>query len=310
MELDLAGIVSDVVATHVPDPKHVNVPTVPGLLGHFDGDYMAYFAGTNQDPGNARRAYESRVARFKRVSGCETVVCHVTCGGSTKGERFLVAQSKPYQGNRKKSKTPLPSWQFCRDYMTDHKAGLFKTKIWRDREADDGVAYCATARAELGTLAPILANDKDFRMFPGIHYDWATWDPTVVPLGSYEVWGNNGLLYGHKWFWWQMIVGDDADNIQGLKGSGDAAAAKALEGTTDNTSAYTAVAALYEARRGEGWESHMVEQAALLWMRRDAAGSVLDFLSLGCWPDNIHTAAHALAARVADQRRALEALKE
>lgn len=311
MDYDLDALIDQVAeADPLCDPKFDYRPLVVGLVGHIDGDFLAYFAagGDKMSVGASRSTINSRVERFKKLSGAERVVMHLTCGGSNKGERYLIAQSKPYQGNRKNSKHPA-NWQFCRDYMTDHAAGLFIPKVWVDREADDGMAYCCNKRSEEGPhLPPILAHDKDMRMFAGVHYNWVTWERTEVPHGAYEVIGADGLLYGHKWFWMQLITGDSADNIQGLPNQGEAKATACLEGTTNNSEAFSAVAALYERRIGEGWQHHLVEQAALLWMRVDARADTLDFLRLGVFPTDIRDAANELRDRVKAQRKTLEDL--
>lgn len=308
MDFNLDDLVGQVLDTYTPDPKFAEVPTVPGLVAHIDGDLLAYFAGTAPTPGAVRSAIQSRVARLKKVSGAETVVMHLTCGGSHKGERYLIAESRPYQGNRKKAQKPK-HWQFARDLLTDHDGKLFKVKTWTTREADDGMAYITNYRAEQGILVPIMARDKDMRVFPGIHFDWETWERIEVPLGAYEVHGSNGLLYGAKWFWWQMIEGDTADHIPGIPKGGPALAEQTLSGTTCNADAYAAVAALYARRLGEGWERYLVEQAALLWMRQDRDASPLDFLRLGVFPHNVQEAAWHMADRVRLQRQHLESLR-
>lgn len=309
MDFNLDSLVDQVLDTYQPDPKYAEKPTVPGLVGHMDGDLLAYFAGTAPSAGAVRMAINSRVARLKKVSGCESVVIHVTCGSSHKGERYLLAESKPYQGNRKKAQKPA-NWQFARDYITDHKADLFKVKTWTTREADDGMAFITNYHAERGTLLPIMAKDKDMRVFPGHHFDWDSWDCTTVNLGDYEVWGSNGLLYGSKFFWYQMIAGDDADHIPGLPRCGPKAADDTLEGTTCNADAYAAVAALYARRLGEGWERYLCEQASLLWMRQDRHADPLDFLRLGVFPLNVQEAAWHMADRVRLQREHLENLRK
>jgi DNA polymerase-1 len=117
------------------------------------------------------------------------------------------------------------------------------------------------------------------------------------------------LLYGHKWFWSQLVTGDTADFIPGLPGQGSKAAEKLLAGTKSNQDAYEAVSGLYKARVGAGWASYLVEQAGLLWMRTGAVGEVLDFLSLGVFCPEAQEAALALARRVDAAAQALAELQ-
>lgn len=309
--MNLDDLIDLVAAATLPPAPTATVPPDPNLVAHIDGDGLAYSAAghDNMHPSYCRSRIRKRVKKLQDVTGATTVVMHLTCGSSHKGERFLVAQFKPYQGNRKKSKHPK-NWQAARDVLTDHDGSEFIPKTWKNREADDGMAYCTHATYERKGLQVIHADDKDMRMFAGIHVNWRTWHHTIVPHGAFEVIGDDGLLYGHKWFWTQMVTGDSADHIPGLPNQGPAAAEECLRRTTDNASAYAAVAALYARRLGEGWETHLVEQAALLWMRTGRTADVLDFLSLGVFPHNVQEAAWHLADRVQEQRRALEALKQ
>lgn len=309
--MDFDSVIDKVAETAKPPASMARVSPVPGRVAHIDGDGLGYWAaGKDTMPaGQCRQNVIRRVEKVMRLTGATTVVMHLTCGGSDKGARGLVAVTKPYQGNRRGSKKPK-NWQAARDVMTDHDGSRYIPKIWRDREADDGMAYYTHTTYERKGLQVIHADDKDMRMFAGLHLNWRTFHLTEVPRGAYEVWGDDGLLYGHKWFWMQMVMGDGVDNIPGLPSCGEVTAQETLEGTTDNTSAYAAVAALYAARKGEGWEHYMVEQAALLWMRTDRHADPRDFLTLGVFPTNVQEAAQEMAERVRLQREYLESLKE
>lgn len=311
---DFDNLIDAVAAASLPPAPTARVSPVPGLVAHVDGDYMAYFAAGKDTMHHAqcRNNILARCRKLQRVTGATKVIMHLTCGGSDKGGRFLIAEFQPYQKQRKGSKKPL-NWQAARDAMTDHDGSAFIPKIWRDREADDGMAYWSDiprSRGDALDIHVIHAADKDMRMFAGLHVNWKTWHHTLVPHGAFEVIGDDGLLYGHKWFWQQMLEGDSADAIPGLPGCGKTTAPKLLAHTTDNTTAYAAVETAYKARMGEHWQTHMVEQAALLWMRQSRTADVLDFLSLGVFPHSVQEAAWIMADRLRDKRRALEALKE
>lgn len=309
--MHLDDLIDLVAAATLPPAPTAMVPPNPELVAHIDGDGLAYYAAGNDNmpAGYVRSRVRRRVERLKRVTGATTVVMHLTCPSSHKGERFLIAESRPYQGNRK-SKKKMKNWQAARNFLTEHDGSEFIPKLWTSREADDGMAYCSYATYDRKGLQVIHADDKDMRMFPGIHVNWRTWHHTVVPRGAFEVIGDDGLLYGHKWFWTQMITGDTADYIPGLPDQGPAAAATCLAQAHDNASAYAAVAALYARRMGEGWERYMCEQAALLWMRTGRSADVLEFLDLGVFPQHVLEAAWHLADRVQEKRRALEALNQ
>lgn len=309
MEFD--DLIDRVAAASLPPAPSATVAPVPGLVAHIDGDALAYHAaGPDHMPaGQCRSNIRRRVQRLQKLTGATLVVMHLTAPASHKGHRYLIAETRPYQGQRKSGRKPR-NWQAARDYMTTHDGSEFVLKTWTEREADDGIAYCTHETYGRKGLQVIHADDKDMRMFGGLHLNWRTWHLTAVPHDAYEVWGDDGLLYGHKWFWLQLITGDTADNIPGLPNQGEKAGYQALAGTTCDADAYAAVAALYARRLGGGWERYLCEQAGLLWMRRGRKADVLDFLSLDVFPHNVQEAARDMADRVQDKKRALEALRE
>jgi DNA polymerase-1 len=102
---------------------------------------------------------------------------------------------------------------------------------------------------------------------------------TEVPVGAYDVIGVDGLQYGAKWFYLQMLQGDGADHIPGLpklfgQQCGEARAEKYLAGTTCVEDAYDRVQAAYQDHYGEVWADALIEQAGLLWLRTDAQATL------------------------------------
>ncbi|APU00315.1 exonuclease [Ralstonia phage RS-PII-1] len=291
-------------AATAPEPPAA-VPVVPGRVVHVDGDYLAYFAagGDEMPVGIARRVCAERIESFREMSGAASAVLHLTTSGSTKGERFLASTVKDYQGHRAGKKPK--NWQAMRDYLEHSEYATFKRAMWADREADDGIALAS----EQGDIV-IATRDKDMRMLPGIHVDWLNYTEVVVPRGAYEVIGDvDGLVYGHKWFWLQMLQGDTADNIPGLpkfygKQCGPATAEKALAGTTCNAEAFDVVSRAYHAHYDKGWSDRMAEQACLLWLRTDSAASPDNFLGIVPLPK----AAARLMSRIGEQRATIDKL--
>src|SRR5690606_29458764 len=128
-----------------------------------------------------------------------------------------------------------------------------------------------------GRMHVVHTADKDMRMFCGTHVAWKDFTITEVPLDAYDIVGRDGKQYGHKFFWYQMLVGDTADNIPGLPGVGPATAEAALAGTVCNVDAAAVVRGAYSGRLGDGWHDYFVEQAVLLWMRTDRAAALTNF---------------------------------
>ena len=252
---------------------------------HGDGDYAAYyFAGNDDTPlGAAKANFEQSFISAGALVGApaNNVIVHITDPMSDKGGRYKIATVKDYQGQRTHAQRPK-NWQALRDWMHDGLPGTnLRVVNWTDREADDGAAFMAQADWDAGRRPGIYSRDKDWRIFGGNHVRWTDFELVVVPPGAFEVVDNEGNVYGHKFFWLQMLQGDGADNIPGLerlvytnskgkladKNCGEVCAAGVLAGVQDNAEAYARVAHEYEEFYGPGWEVKFAEQAMLLWMR-------------------------------------------
>jgi DNA polymerase-1 len=268
------------------------LPMTPGLVAHIDGDYLAYYASGNDEtePGQARQNAIDLIQAFAARIGAESVVVHNTANGCHKGERYLVATVRPYQGQRKGDRKPK-NHAYLQDWLQSYEGSLFLAKNWTSREADDGIAACAHfAIGKSPGYAGIATRDKDLRMLPGLHVNWMTRQVTRVEPGDYEVIGEDGKLYGLKWFFAQMLMGDDADHCPGLeryldgdrfKPCGEKTALKLLAGCASTEDACRAVMQLYRDGYRESGATYaddrFCEQAALLWMRLGNEAPVADF---------------------------------
>lgn len=269
-------------------PVHAEVPVrVPGRVLDVDGDMICYWAGGREDTSvqTSRATALNKIEFMREMTGSESVVVHLTADSSTKGDRRIIATVKTYQGQRKSGRKPQ-NWQFLRDFFTTYNGPAFTVKVWATREADDGMCYAVYAKPCATGAVPnraIGSADKDMRMFPGHHIDWDTAEVVPVPVGCFEQYNaDRSKLFGHKWFWQQMLQGDTADNIPGLerfegKAVGEKRAENILTGAIDNPSACECVALAYQIEYGDDWLDRFVEQGLLLWMRRDAAASIRDF---------------------------------
>lgn len=283
---------------------------VAGRVLHLDGDYLAYFAAGNDEclPGQARQNAFGRIETTRLLTGSESVVLHLSASGCTKAHRYLIATVKPYQGQRNTNRRPR-NWQYLREVLEHYEGPKFRPKVWVTREADDGVAYCST----LEHIA-ISTRDKDFRMLPGLHINWMTWERTEVPPGAYDVAGSDGLQYGLKWFYLQLLQGDTADHIPGLpklfgKQCGDATASKYLMPATTAEAAYDRVQTAYAAHYGTGWADALVEQAGLLWLRTDAQASIANIAEAFPPCPHINRALERLQQRVTTGINELQKIK-
>ena len=272
-------------AAHASPMASGSVPILPSRTLLVDADGLAYYCAGNDDtdPGEARANLINKVRGAMRIVGAGEVRLLTTASGSHKGHRYAVARVKPYQGQRAGSRRPN-NWRYLRDLLESETIGL-PVELTTTAEADDLFAWWAYNYPDDSV---IYTQDKDMRMLPGLHLDWVshrthrveynlnwcrqeTRAHNVIPYNSLF----NDKQYGPQWFWHQMLHGDTADNIPGLpkyvidgkaKPVGEVTAGKLLVGVP---SYEAAVAALYESYYGERWLVEMIEQACLLWLRRD-----------------------------------------
>ena len=152
---------------------------------------------------------------------------------------------KTYKQNR--SGRPKPEHLPClRDYLVE----AYNAKVSVDQEADDDIATRAT---ELGPDAIIASIDKDFLQVPCHHYNLNR--GTLVKVEEFE-----GLVF----FYTQILMGDKADNIFGIKGVGPVKAAKLLFNKKTEFELYLSCIAAYDFD-----EDKVIENARLLWLRRE-----------------------------------------
>jgi DNA polymerase-1 len=264
-------------------------PVVPGRVLLVDGDGLAYFCAGNDetDPGTARVKLLNKLQEAMACSGAERSRVLVTATGSHKGHRYAIARAKPYQGQRTNSRRPK-NWGYLRQVIEGTCDARYPTELTSNAEADD---LFGKYGAELGAENVVhFTQDKDMRMLPGWHMGWTSMCLTYVPGGCYDH-RFETKQYGLKWFWLQMLHGDTADNIPGLPKyvkpdgkmalCGEVTAHKLLADCTTSDEAGRVVRELYNGWYGETGEVNLLEQACLLWMRRDAKSSALDVTAPG-----------------------------
>lgn len=159
--------------------------------------------------------------------------------------RTEIAKTAPYKGNRK---APKPKhYDALREYLLKD----WEFELVEGQEADDAIGIRAYE------LDPeefsICTIDKDLDMIRGNHYNF------VKDL-FYDVTEEEALFNFYK----QILTGDRVDNIIGLKGIGDVKAKRILEECKSEKEMYLAVLEAYE-----GNEERVLENAQLLWIRRE-----------------------------------------
>lgn len=159
-----------------------------------------------------------------------------------------------YKANRIDTYRPrhLPE---VREYLIDKYAA----QVSDGCEADDllGIEQCRSSDTVICSL------DKDLRMIPGEHYSFEisgtvkgkSW---VKPMERVFV-SNQEALYN---FYYQLLVGDPADNMKGATGIGKVTAKKLLAGLTEEEDMFEAVRSVYSS------DEELLMQGQCLWIWR------------------------------------------
>lgn len=222
------------------------------MFAVLDSDLIAYrisFACKDESETHAKYSLNNYVSDIL-VRGVDKVYdgCFVDdwklylTGGSN--YRFNIATTAVYKGNRVAPKPQhLPA---LRKHLVDEWGAIIVEGI----EADDAVATHAT---DLGyNNSVIVSVDKDLDQVPGWHYNF-------VKDIAYHITPEEGMYRFYK----QILTGDSADNIIGLKGIGPVKADKILDECDTEVKLYNACVQAYD-----GNEERVLENARLLWLRR------------------------------------------
>lgn len=215
-----------------------------------DGDVFAYRAAFSTNDVSERDARvkidEILQMSIEYVAGwpwsSSDYEIYLTCGGYQ--FRHDIAKTHVYKGNRKGTEKPR-HLQYIRDYMISDWQAI----VSEEQEADDCLAIRAT---ELDYNCTIVSVDKDMQQVPCWHFN-----PVKGVMN--KVTPDEGI----KFFYTQILTGDAADNIVGLRGIGPKKAEKILEGVEEEDDLWDSVIKAYE-----GDVDRAVENARLLWLRR------------------------------------------
>jgi len=215
-----------------------------------DGDIIAYRAGFSSNDLTATHA-ESKVDELisKILEDTEGFAdnnyeVYLTGKGNF---RFDIATTLEYKGNRKDAAKPV-HLKHIREYMISK----YEATVSEGEEADDLIAIEAT---KVGMNAVVASIDKDMLQIPCFHYNITKKELSAV-----------GEFTGLKFFYTQILTGDKADNIKGLHRCGPVKANKILLECDTEIKLWDACVEAYE-----GNKDRVIENARLLWLRREVA---------------------------------------
>lgn len=254
--------------TEVPDQFTISSGGVLTL----DADGLLYSAAHKAAKlETAIRRAKTRIFELQFLTKCELVRAHLTARGCFKAGRHLLQGIKPYQGNRKGQVKP-PLLEPLREALA--APGMFQEHegievyLHRDIEADDAMMMDAYTIPGVICYSP----DKDLQIVPCGLYDLETGRVDVI-LDRYgwirfDKAKDKIIGHGTAFFWAQMLMGDQADHVQGLltyqnKRCGVSAAWRVLAPIRGENNAANAVLDGYRAI-----DQNPLPEACALWLLR------------------------------------------
>lgn len=252
-----------------------------------DADILPYeFGGMVQleDPEKplefdiVRSMVDDRINQIVESTGSDSLSLYLT--DSASNFRVSLATIKPYKGHRKAEK-PY-HWTAIRQHLIDNwnaevqygieaddRLGIEQCKALKDvLLAETEVAHYGTYHDEFPSETVICSRDKDLNMIPGWHYVW--------PAGKQQEqhWFQDELS-AIRCFYNQLLTGDTSDNILGLYGVGSSSKlVKSIQEMEEEQLMFDLVYKAYTDRFGSyGWH-FLIENAALLWIKREEGENV------------------------------------
>lgn len=201
------------------------------------------------------RGIYSKLLKVKGVLDIKTFLSY-----PEKGESLRHNTHKEYKANRKNMSKPVHYNMLYNTLLDVYKAKISES----DMEADDELGLNQTDKTAIVTI------DKDLWMIPGMHInlndenlkvfhatDLGSLTKTKDKAGKVRLKGT-----GFKWFAAQMLLGDPADNIKGIKGMGDVKVYSALNSKNTHKEIWETVLKAYK-------DNDLLEiNTILLWIAR------------------------------------------
>lgn len=278
-------------------------PLVPDRVAHIDADFLAYMVSYERK--GEKNTLEDILyradimAKDKRLeAGAGTAVLHLTPNTSDKGGRYDIAIQKPYQAQRTGQDKPRFLEDVRRHYAVKNTAE-FHGIAHENAEADDGMSAAGWKVFNEGCSSKvvIITKDKDLRMVPCLHLNWDTGEihdaseDSFGWIGIKEKVNTAGKVskkhdgFGTKFFWFQLLMGDTADNIKGCpkawidgkhKACGLVGAYALLKDASSDRECLKICMEAYKSNKyfhwqsGEkvSWQDVFWSEAQMLWMQR------------------------------------------
>ena len=160
-----------------------------------------------------------------------------------------------YKANRKGIDKPVHI-KAIRDYLVN----IYKAKVVDNIEADDALGL----KQDRNTM--ICSIDKDLLMCEGNHYNFVN-----------KTFTNVTKKQGTEFFYQQMLTGDSADNILGIRGLGNVKAKKILNNTLRKNWDNMIIDRYIEEFGYDEGRNRCVQNSQLLWILQKNKQMPMDF---------------------------------
>lgn len=175
------------------------------------------------------------------------------------GDNFRYKVDASYKANRVDKERP----KFL-EPLREHLISEWGVRVTDGIEADDAIGIHSTKLWNLNIPFTIVSLDKDLEMLPGKHYCWEFAGKSygkewVRPERHFFV----SPLDGLKFFYKQLLIGDSADNVKGVKQIGPVKAAALIDHLTEEQEMFEIVQSLYND------DSRLLNNGRLLWLLRE-----------------------------------------
>ena len=225
---------------------------------------------------------DESIKEVLKATGADEYICALSGVGNF---RLDVADQQKYKGNR----NPNVTRPYHYDTVGSHIIANHPHVVVDGIEADDWLGI--TQRADPDNTV-IASRDKDLQCVHGWHYRFACGE-AQPPVPLHWITESDAI----RFFFYQMLIGDNTDNIPGCgvriwqkwgiahevtfpggkvvkipkmvlrrKGVGEKTAKKLLGEETDPQKLYEIVSEEYKKVFGDDWKTVIIEQARLLYI--------------------------------------------
>lgn len=194
-----------------------------------DGDILVYRIGYSTEDVPERLAGIRLRDYFNEILESLLISSHQTYLTSTDKSNYRYQVDSTYKANRTQ---PKPKhYDFLRACFINNSN--FNSCVVSGMEADDRIGIDASNMPNKSSFC-IVSIDKDLKQIPGWHYDFVKKRKFYITQSQAD-----------KFIYYQLLVGDSADNVSGITGIGDSIATKLLAECTNERDCYRVVREIY-----------------------------------------------------------------